>query len=80
MGITGGCYCGGVRYEAHGEPMTHALFHLKRRKSDRAMNSAQNKQTINSGLEASDLAHQTCGALKRVLMIALLYTRSVSMN
>jgi hypothetical protein len=43
MGITGGCYCGGVRYEAHGEPMTHALCHLKRRKSDRAMNSAQGK-------------------------------------
>ena len=27
MAITGGCHCGGVRYEADGEAITHALCH-----------------------------------------------------
>lgn len=29
MAITGGCHCGSVRYEARGEPLTHALCHCK---------------------------------------------------
>jgi hypothetical protein len=27
MTITGGCHCGGVRYQVEGEAMTHALCH-----------------------------------------------------
>ncbi|MEZ5457950.1 MAG: GFA family protein [Steroidobacteraceae bacterium] len=27
MKCTGGCHCGAVRYEIHGEPLTHALCH-----------------------------------------------------
>ena len=27
MVITGGCHCGGIRYEAQGEALTHALCH-----------------------------------------------------
>jgi hypothetical protein len=27
MNITGGCHCGAIRYEAEGEPLTHALCH-----------------------------------------------------
>jgi hypothetical protein len=27
MAITGGCHCGAIRYEAEGEPLTHALCH-----------------------------------------------------
>jgi hypothetical protein len=27
MKMTGGCHCGGVRYEVDGEPLTHALCH-----------------------------------------------------
>lgn len=27
MGVTGGCHCGAVRYEAKGDPVVHALCH-----------------------------------------------------
>lgn len=27
MELKGGCHCGEVRYEVHGEPLTHALCH-----------------------------------------------------
>ena len=27
MMLAGGCHCGAVRYEIHGEPLTHALCH-----------------------------------------------------
>ena len=29
MAITGGCHCGGIRYEAQGETLTHALCHCR---------------------------------------------------
>ena len=27
MSIAGGCHCGAIRYQADGEPITHALCH-----------------------------------------------------
>ncbi len=27
MSMQGGCHCGAVRYEVHGDPLTHALCH-----------------------------------------------------
>ena len=29
MGLTGGCQCGAIRYEAKGDPLTHALCHCE---------------------------------------------------